>query len=273
MNQRSNISTSLGKKRRRSFLKRVFAYLVFILFFICLGVYVLTTEKARIKSIDVSGNVSVFSEDIVKIVNDEIGINYLWIIPTDNIILLRRYQIKNDILENIKKISSVKIIYKGVDKIEIHVTEREIKSLWCDGTPVVSKSCYFIDKSGFIFEQAPTFSSDTYFKFFGLIKGVDPIGQFYFKNNFSDIYSLFDTLKNMSFKLKYFIAKDEHEYEIYLLGDGKILINDKKSFESSLLNLRALIDSGYIKTDTDSIKKIKYIDLRFGNKVNFEFNK
>jgi hypothetical protein len=273
MHQRSNISASLYKKKQLSLLKKIGAYFVFALFFISLAILGLTTDKARINDIVISGNSSVLTENIIKIVNSEINVNYLWIIPTDNILLLRREEIKKRIIENIKKIGSIQIIIHRINKIEVKVKERESKNLWCKGTPIDIMDCYFMDSSGFIFEKAPTFSVDTFPEYFGLITGANSIGQFYFKNKFNNISGLYNALIKMLFEPKYFYALTEYEYEVYILGGGKIIINDKRSFESSLTNLQALVDNGYIKTDLDSIKKIKYIDLRFGSKVNFELNK
>lgn len=270
---RSNVGMSLNRRRHTSFIKKIFVYIIFTLFFVSLSILGLTREEVIIKDIVVSGNTSVSTEDILKIIENNISNNYLFIIRTDNILLLRRGEIKNDILNNIKKISEVSISVRAVDKIEIAVKERESKNLWCDGTPAVSKNCYFMDSSSFIFEKAAVFSSDTFPKYFGLITDENPIGQLYLKENFSNVINLFNKLKEMSFEPKSFNAINIHEYEVYLLGDGKIILNDKKSFESSLLNLQALVNDGYIKNDKESIKKIKYIDLRFGNKVNFELNK
>ena len=270
---RSNVGASLNKKRHVSLIKKILAYFIFTLFFLSLLILGLTREEVIIKDIVISGNASVPTEDIMKIVENNINNNYLWIIRTDNILLLRRGKIKNEILSDIKKINEVSISIRAVDKIEISVKERESKNLWCDGTPTSSKNCYFMDLSGFIFEKAAVFSSDIFPKYFGLITDENPIGQLYLRENFSKVIGLFNKLKEMSFEPKSINAINVHEYEVYLLGDGKIILNDKKSFESSLLNLQALINDGYIKNDKESIKKIKYIDLRFGNKVNFELNK
>jgi cell division septal protein FtsQ len=270
---RSNVGLSLNKKRHTGLIKKIFAYFIFALFFISLSIYGLTREEIIIKDIKVSGNSSVSTEDIMKIVENKINKNYLYIIRTDNILLLRRSEIKNDILNSIKKIGEVTILMKGINNIEIVVKERESKNLWCNGTPALSKKCYFMDSDGFIFEEAAVFSTDAFPKYFGLITEENPLGQLYLKNNFPNISSLFNKLKEMSFEPKYLNAQNEHEYEVYILGDGKIIMNDKKSFESSLSNLQALLNDGYIKNDVISLPKIKYIDLRFGNKVNFELNK
>ena len=273
MQSKSNIRSTLRQKRQLSFIKKVIYNFIFILFFISLAVLGLTTKEAQIKSVVVSGNSAVATENISKFAGTEMNVKYLWIIPTDNILLLRRKEIENDILNNIKQIGSVKIYTKGIDKINITVVERQANNLWCKGIPADSKSCYFMDSDGFIFEDAPQFSANTFPKYFGLILTDNPIGQYYIKNNFKNISALFNTLKRISFPPKYFVAITEHDFEIYLSYQGKILRNDERSFESQLVNLQALVDNGYIKTDTNSINKIKYIDLRFGNKVNFELNK
>lgn len=268
MYQRSNIGATLNKKRKIGLAKKIGAYFVFILFFICLANLGLATETARIKKVVVSGNNSIATQEIMKFVDKEMKRNYTWMTPSDNIILLRRTEIKNDILDNIKKINSVKIHTSNIDAIEIVVTERESKNLWCKD--ILSKNtCYFMDSDGFIFEEALNISDSTFPKFLGLIKD-DFIGQNYLRNNFKNVAGLYSAIQRMSFQPQYFVAVDEHEYEVHIIGGGKILINDKKDFESSLLNLQALVDNKYIKTDIVSLKKIKYIDLRFGNKVNFQ---
>ncbi len=268
--QRSNIGASLNKKRKVGLVKKIGAYFIFILFFISLAVLGLTKDQVRIKNIVVTGNSSVSTENILKLVEVEISKVYLWIIPTDNIILLREAEIENEILNTFKKIGTVNVYVHGIDKIEIAVTERESKNLWCKGATADIKVCYYMDSNGFIFEEAPNFSESAFPEYFGLIKDQNPVGQLYLKDNFKNISSLYITFKKMSFSPKYFNAVDEHEYEVYLVGGGKIILNDKRSFVSSLVNLQALVDNGYIKNDIESLKKIKYIDLRFGNKVNFE---
>ena len=273
MIQRSNIGASLNRKRQASHFRKILAYFVFVLFFISLAVWGLTTDKVRIKDVIVSGNSSVPTLDILQITNMETSKYYLWIIPTNNIFLLRQDQIENDILSKIKKINSVKVSIGGIDKIEISVTERKPEDLWCAGNPATTGSCYFMDSNGFIFENAGQFSTSTFPVYFGLIKGDNPIGQLYFKNNFNNISNLFGTLKKMSFEPQYFNAIDEHEYEVYLSGGGKILFDDEESFGTSLTDLQALVDNNYVKTDSSSVKKINYIDLRFGSKVNFQLNK
>lgn len=273
MQARSNIKESLNKKKQASIRKKLFWYSILVLVLISLALWGLTNDKIKIKDIKVSGNNSISTDEIMVLVNNQISKKYIWFIPTNNLLLLRKSDIIKDLLNSIKKINSIDIDVRGVTSIEIIIKERESKNLWCAGNVKDNKKCYFMDSNGYIFEESPSFSEGSYPEYFGLIIENNPVGQYYFKDNFKNISGLFDTLKRISFHPKYFLALDEHEYEVYILGGGKILINDKKSFESSLTNLQALVTNGYIKIDDESLKKIKYIDLRFGNKVNFDLNK
>ena len=67
------------------------------------------------------------------------------------------------------------------------------------------------------------------------------------------------------------MALGDGEYEVGLALSGKINLNDKKDFSESLRELKALVDGGYIKTDTATLSKINHIDLKYGNKVHFDY--
>lgn len=271
--QRTNIISNLRKNKRKNRTKKFFANFIFVLFFISLANLGLTTKEARIKDVIVSGNNSVETQKILDIVYQEIDRRYVWIIPTDNLFLLRRNEIKKEIISQIKEIGEVKIHNILPDKIKVEVKEREPKGIWCYGTPDDIKDCYFLDIGGFVFENSPEFSDRAFYRFFGLITKDGPLGEYYLPFDFEIVFNLMEKLKEMSFYPKSLYALSDNEYVVYISGGGEIMFNKEKGLEASLINLQALADNKYIKTDEVSIKKIKYIDLRFGNKVNFELQK
>ncbi len=268
MRPTSKINSSLNKRRRLSLLKKVGYVIIFVLFFLSLLILGLTNEKVQIKSVEVMGNISVPKEDILNIINNNLDKKYLYIIRTDNFFLLKRWSIKREILREMKKVRDVSISFHGLDAFEVSITERVGKSTWCDSQ--TGSKCYFMDIDGFIFTEAPEFSNNPFQKYSGLITG-NPIGQSYFNSvRFGQISQFFSTLDNMKFEPKLFNALDEHKYEVRLFSGSKIIIDDKKTFEKDIIDLQAVIDNGYIKTDLEFLKKIQYIDLRFGNKVIFK---
>ena len=272
MRSRSNISSSLGKKRRHVFYKRFLVCLILVLISLVALIYCLYLDNLKIKDISVSGNKDVSQDEIVHVVKDELNKKDLCFIPTDNIFLFKRFETPKKILENIKKINDVSIDFSGFNKITINIIERTSKNLWCNSLTGNLEKCYFMDDQGFIYALAPDFNGNLFPKYFGLITNSNPIGQNYFDiSRFAEISKLFSDIKDMSFNPVSFNAISKDEYEVGLFGGGKIMLNDEESFQTALVNLKTLIDSGYIKTDDNTLGKLNHIDLRFGNKVHFDF--
>ncbi len=257
MRQKSNINSSLTNKRRLSFFKKAGIISLYIVFLISLMVWGLSYNKIQIKSVSVSGNSTVSKDDILKVVDDKLGESYIHWIRTDNFLLLRRSEIKSNLMNDFKKIESVDINFHGLSSIEISVVERDAKYLWCNDT----KNCYFMDKTGFIFKNAPILNPNPYFEFFGLIAG-DPVGQSYLSGKFFDINNFLDTLGKMGFNPKSFTAIDSHKYGITLSTGANIILDDKKTFQTDIIDLQAIIDNGYVNLGDKSFQKIKTIFCR-----------
>lgn len=266
MRPQSNINATLRKKRRLSRMKKIAYSAIFILFFICLCILGLTSNRVRILNVTVSGNTTVSTGQILNIVNPILDEKHLWIIPTDNFFLLKGDEIKNQILATLETIDAVKISFQNLNTIDVAVSERTVSNIWCEGIPSQMGNCFLMDKSGFVFASSTATSSlPVYFGFFA---STSPIGNFYFDSaRFADIESLMQAVNQLSFHPQYFDAIDIHTYQIYLKDGGKILLNDDKTFGQSLTNLQALIDDGFIKVNDATLKKINYLDLQSGDKV------
>ena len=255
-------------------MKKIAYFTIFILFFISLCILGLTSNAVRVHTVLVTGNNSISHDKIESIANGVLDQKYAWIIPTDNYLLLRRDDIKDQILKTIQTINTVQISFHGLNTIEIAVSERVAQDLWCADNPSASKNCFLMDKTGFIFATSSfaiatsSSATSTFPAYFGFIKDEDPIGKFYFDNHrFNEISELMRVLNQMNFGPKYFYAVDEHTYQVYLRDGGKILLNDAKTFQESLTNLQAVVSNRFIRTDIASLKKINYIDLESDNKV------
>ena len=269
---KSKISSSLSKKRKITLIKKIGVIFIFVLFFVSLCVLFLTTDKLKIKNVVVNGNSSVSAEEIVNVTQNELNERYLWIIPTDNFLLLQRFEIREHILENFKKINDVKINVDGFNTLKIVVSERVSESFWCSGDLDNSENCYFMDNSGFIFAEAPDFTNNIFLKYYGFVSEKDPIGRSYFSSDkFVKIGNFISEIKKMGFDPESFLAIDEHQYEIVLSGGAKIMFDDKEDFSKTLLKMNTLIENNYIKTDKDFMLKINHIDFRYGNKVHYDF--
>ncbi len=270
MRERSTIGVILKKKKRASTAKRIGVWAVFIVFFISLAVLGLTAYQVRVHDVVITGNSAVHTADIAAVADTLLDKRYLGIVATDNILLLDRAGIKNTLLATFKNIHTVEISFSGLNTLHISVTERLMQSLWCAGMPDHPGACFFMDSDGFVFAKA-TSTAISIPRYFGLIASSSPIGESYASSSFFALLAkVFDTVRAMQFAPYAFSAQSIDEYEITLKGGGILYLNNGKPFSQSLMNLQALIDNGYIKTDDGFLKKIQYIDLRYGNKVDFK---
>lgn len=272
MKAKSNISSSLNKRRRKSFLIRLLLLFIVFLVLFTLFAFFTNNERIKIKEINVSGNTSIPTSSITDIVKARLSEKFLYFVSRDNLFIFPRFDIENTLLDSLKKIEKVRIGFGGFSKMNVYITERVQKALWCMGVPNLVGQCYFLDSSGLIFAEAPVFSGNPFVEYYGLVKDDNPIGQGYLDSQkFQDIFSFLDEIKKIGFVAEGFNAIDEHEYEIYIVGGGKINLNDTDSFAELAKRLKALVDNGLIKTDTISLSKINHIDLRYGNKVHYDF--
>ncbi len=263
----SNIGSSIKRRKRISFYKKVLYSFIFLLFFISLFILCLTWQKIRIQNVVVTGDTSIDKSTISAIAEIVLADRYMWLIPTDNFLLYHKEKIKSEILNQNKKIDSVHISYVHFpNEIEIRIADRSPEYQWCKD----ANDCYFMDKDGFIYEKASILMPNPYIEFFGLVKDT-AVGQSFFFEKFPAISSFLQNMNEAKLSPVSFTARDENNYEIMLSGGGKIIMNDKDSFDAYLKNINVLIDNGYLKTDSDSLKKLEYIDLRFGNKVPLKF--
>src|SRR4051812_8925513 len=72
--------------KKKVWLARLKAALLILIFIVLIGVpiYLLRTERFLISSVEISGNNVTKSEDIQKIVGENLSGDYLWIFPKSN---------------------------------------------------------------------------------------------------------------------------------------------------------------------------------------------
>jgi hypothetical protein len=265
-----------ARKRRLFFIR--FYIILFLLVALVIGSAILSGhEKVRIEEsgIAISGNAAVPRDDILSIVKRDIAGRYFYLFSKNNSLIFPRFEIKKDILNEIKTIKDADISWEGWKKISISVLERKPHSVWCGkDMSATSTACYFVDKEGYIYSQAPDFSGSLFVKNYGQlapdqsvnISQDNPLGSYFLPTNiYLQIYNLIDFLKQNNLKVIY-VYFDGLDYR-FTLGDGPVIIfNAKNSFNQSFTNFFTAIQTGNLNLEKDA-KSINYIDLRYDNKI------
>lgn len=255
--------SQMRARRRRLFFIRSYIILFFLLI-IVIGLAIFSgSKKVTIQNIIVSGNAAVSSDSILSIANRDMTGRYGYLFSRSNSLIFPRFQIKKDLLNEIKIIEDLDISWDNWQQISITISERKPHSVWCDQV----SNCYFVDKSGYIYGQAPSFSGTMFVRNYGNVDtGTSPIGQnFLQKEVYNQIFYLIDLLDQKKIKI-ISVKFDGADYKYGLEGGPELIFNNKNGFEQSFNNLFSAIDTGNLDLEKDA-SIIKYIDLRFDNKI------
>ena len=270
----------LRKRRNKKILKYVL--IILILFFVVGFLsYISHRSQIRISKVEFSGQVLVNQSDVKEKTFDFLNGSYLWLFPKNNVFLYPNKDLKKYLTNQFKRIETINIHLKDFRTLSIEITERKLFALWCDNatrqsqTSIVedgsiTEQCYFMDNTGTIFAEAPNFSGDAYFKYYGLVSSDNPIGKEYLASSteFTDIAKFVDTVRDLSLKPLYIIGKDNGQFVITLFSLGEIYFDTKEPMSKVGENLKALMRTPAF-ANLNNIS-IDYIDLRFGNKLYYK---
>jgi cell division septal protein FtsQ len=263
------------KKNRRIALRNKIIFFFSLAVAILLGLGFLSRLSVlNIKEVSVVGNVVVDTEDIQKVVDDTTSGYYFWLFPKTNIFLYPKNKINENLSTEFRRLKDISFNLKNNGVLEINLAEREGVYIWC-GVDFPQNSekeeCLFIDKDGYTFDEAPYFSGEVYFKFYGsMFETYSPM--------FSELIKLKENLEQIGLKPVALLAKEGEDMKILLSsarGDEKnpeITLRIDSDLEKLAENLQAALDTEPLKTDIKTkYSLLEYIDLRYGNKVYYKF--
>jgi len=274
----------LKKHRRRVvFVKITLCTIAFTVLFATLA-YISRLGKLNISNIEIVGNKVVTSEDIKPIVEEAISGNYLWVFPKTNILLYSKKEITKNIFKQFKRIKGVSFAVKEDKTLLLSIVERTALYTWCGDVPLELNSkdkpvCYFMDESGYIFNEAPYFSGEVYFKFYGSIvsnNGI-PSGLYFSSKNFLKLAVFKRTLELMGMKPVSMYLEDSGDVRVTLSSKTsstgpEIIFKLDSNFKTVAENLDAALSTEPLLSQfKDKYSSLLYIDLRFGNKVYYKF--
>lgn len=243
--------------------------------------YISRVGNLNISEIKISGNKTIEADVLEQTIRGEISGKYLWLFPKTNILIYPQSDIKAKLGDNFKRLKDIKLLIEDNKVLAVSLDERTAKYLWCGENISSEGKCYFLDETGFVFDEAPYYSGDVYFKFYGKA-GLDfnnPLGSSFAKEHFQQLIYLRDAILDMKLKPIALEAKDDGDVEIFLSNSKpfssspKILFKIDSDFQYIAENLDAALNTEPLKSKIkNKYSLLQYIDLRFGNKVYFKFN-
>ncbi len=263
------------KKRRRKIFAGKILLDIFALSVIFAGlVYLSRISVFNISSVKIVGAKITDAEMIKAVVKKKITEDYLWLLPKTNILLYPKNSIKKELQETFKRLRDINFSIKDDKILEVSVTERVASYIWCGDMPLQLNSedkpkCYFLDDSGYNFAEAPYFSGEVYFKFYG---------SDFSEANFEKLISFKKMLETMGFEPAGLYLERNGNIKIFLSVKNssstqpEIILKADADFQKVAENLEVALNTEPLQSDfKNRYSSLLYIDLRFGNKVYYKF--
>ncbi|HWA32110.1 MAG TPA: hypothetical protein VG694_01525 [Candidatus Paceibacterota bacterium] len=271
----------IKKKRNAVVRRKIFFWALGIAALLAGLVFLSRWGELNIENISIAGSKVVDAKEIQGVVRADLIGKYLFLFPKTNVAVYPKKKIEADLKAKFKRLEDIKLEIGELKTLDIKVTEREPAYIWCgENLPDsdTEEDCYFSDENGYVFDVAPYFSGDVYFKLYGPLSGSNPEGSEFLPDSFSHIIYFKDAITKLGLAPVALLADPGGDADIYLSSAGpvaqapKIIFNPSADVEKLAENLQAALGTEPLHTDFDKkYSSLQYLDMRFGDKVYYKF--
>lgn len=262
------------QKRKQVRKKKMTFWAVVFLILLIAVVLVSRIGKFQVGEVRVEGAQVIPPEEIIKSVLESFSGNYFWLIPKSNVMIFPRGKVREDLFEKFPRFSSVELSLEDTTLLA-KVEERKPFALYCPSAerPEDAAACFFLDETGFIFDEAPAFSGTVYFVYSVLPTLENPKGsQLLPEENFRKLDAFIQALKKFGFE-PIAVEVGSIETRLTLPHNSYVIWNSQDDLTLLYSNLEAFFNSEAIKSQPGFAAKLKSLDLRTENKVFYTFKK
>jgi cell division septal protein FtsQ len=265
-------STRLVEKKRKLRFARVLLALSVPIAFAIFVSWISDHEDLQLTMIEVKGNAGVDTSDIEEIVEHNLAGAYAGFFSRANRFLYPENKIEKEIHETFPEVKTVQLAARE-KTVTVNVVERKPAYTWCKGMPKDRDKlgCYYMDEDGFVFAEAPRYSGNVFFAYYGIITEVDPITKTYMSGEqFIVTEQMYSALKQNGIHTVALVALDSGVRELYLTDGAKILFKDSQDGAKLVDALRIVKEETQLFNPLE-LEDLEYIDMRFGNKIYYKY--
>jgi len=276
---------NMKRKNRKRFLRSLI-FFVFLMIALIIGTSYFSNDKhILISDIKIEGTNIIDEGSVRELVQQQMFGKYFYLFNKANSFIYPKNNIYNNLLKNFSRIEELSIERIGFKTLSIKIKERAGSYLYCgsiipEDSAQIGENCFFVNNEGYIFDNAPYFSGDIYFKFYTVLqnKDVSPLTQSLMNiDKWRQSIRFIDGVEGLVLKPVYISFGEDGVDYLYLEKRGnannpKIIWNDEDNLETMLENLSlAMSKSEFANEIKDKYNTLSYIDLRFDNKVIYKF--
>lgn len=281
MTKISTIINKVGAHLRVVFGRGLPIFLLLVIFFVA-GGGISQHERWRIDHVQVVGARAVPQDEIIRATEVILGGNNYFVYSRKNSRLFPQRDVEQGVLIQFPRLATVKATRDSAHGITVVVTERKPFALWCGLVAVKPMSpCWYLDDTGFIFDSAPIFSDGAYLQLYGFLGKEDapkPLRKTIPRAEFENIRTFVDELRAEKIEPSRGSLSEDGAMSINIHASSayRVLVGVELRFnkeQDSLVLAKNLLAALPVQFPSNGPqqKKLRYIDLRFDNKVFFGF--
>ncbi len=270
-------------KRRVSRMRFLVLILILVVSFVGALAYFSGHRRLTIHAINVTGTQIINTSDVQSVVQKDLAGKYVYLFARADTAIYPHDQIYTDLIRAFPRIQTLSITRSGWNALSVVITERAGAFLYC-GTQIPAleadqgDNCYFVNNDGYIFDKAPYFSGNIYFKYYLSLNSVNPLGtQMLPVDTFHQLTQFIDKVEALGFKADYVSIDQNGMYELYLdhaptATSPVITFNSDNDLSVIADNLTTAMATPQFANEINSkYATLLYIDLRFKDKVLYKF--
>ncbi len=266
-----HLAAKVPKEKKAGSYKK---WLVLILLLLLLGgaVYFANLREYQIEKINIEGEI-LTNEDLIRSkAEEELSGKYLFLIPKTFSWTYPKSRIR-DRIEDMPSIVSAELDVEGSTRtLDIHIVERKQEYVWClpaqAGQEAFDRHCYYMDKQGLVFVEAPKFEGNVFLTFEGLLDPQEPIGKSLLPAlDMENLLGFIGRIKTLGLFPLNIRVVNTRELHITLRSGADLIISLEKALDPVAKSVSTLIQSEEFKEASGGIEQVKYIDLRYGSKA------
>ncbi len=216
-------------------------------------------ERFQIAEVGAEGARVITGDDISKNILDTLSGKYFWLVPKSNAVLYPRGAVKDNLMKEFPRISSAELSLQSPKLLSVSVIERDPYALYCSSE---SRRCFFLDKQGFIFDEAPDFSGVVYLVYSKEPSINEPKGrEFLPPEEFSAIAGFIEGVSGLGFE-PVSASIGERDAELSMKNGSRLIFDRTSDLVALLADLEA-----FLKNPAVEKSRLRELDLRIKNKI------
>jgi len=283
MDNKRDIITSprvleIKRHKKRIIFRRFFLFFILFISIIIGLAYFSGSSRFLVKDIKIVGNKVIDSKKVEMVIKETLKGRYFYLFKRANALIYPKAEIEANITKFFPRIKALKVYKENWFNIVVDISERSGSYLYCgqnipEEKNDIGDNCYFVNDEGYVFDRAPYFSGNVYFKFYiaNQYQGDELLGRDILPTQeFVKLINFIEEIESLGFKPIILDLNKEDEYYLFLEGisDPKIIFKKDNDLDSLFVNLSsAMNEKKFREIIKNNYNTLSYIDLRYKNKV------